>query len=379
MFSNLTQYEYHALKAEMNLADGHSRQDLDPQFQKIFSNLNQIWREAESTCERKMEIRFRDTYASLIESKLLPKCDNFFISPTASSSIDLVAAFLKEKSATVGLIEPCFDNLALLLKRRGVPLIPVAEQELRDPDQIFKQVNRGVFNYLFIVNPNNPTGFNLSHNELCVIATRCRQEDITIIIDATFRLYGEDPGGAFVDFLIEEKVSFILIEDTGKSFPTLEQKASMVIADDNKITELRGIYEEVFLCMSNFTLLLLINFFELTRSIGLSHYLHQDVSIRRELTKRSLDCTTLITTADEAQNSLLGVEWLDCSRLCLNDIRVTELLGAAGLAVLPGRHFFWSNAELGYQRVRISLMKPMHILSKGLDTLARTLNDDPRT
>ena len=375
MFESLTEFEYQALDLELNLADGHSRHDLSPHFHKIFMDLGQIWREGANTAMSEVERQFRNAFAGLVGSELLVDHDGFVICPTASNSIDMVSAWLSERGATVGLIEPCFDNLALLLRRRGFEPIPILESTFRDLDTLTEKLNHDAIDCLFLVNPNNPTGLELSHEELCSIADFCKAEKITLVIDTTFRLFARDVGGRFIDYLLSTEVSFVLIEDTGKTFPTQELKASLVITSNDNQLALRRLYEEVYLCVSNFTLLLLIRMFEVAASLGIGPYLHEDVKVRRQITRHALARTSLVPAA-ESIDSGLGVEWVDCSGTEFDDLGLTQFLNTAGLSVLPGRYFYWQNGDQGRDRVRLSLMKPMDCLSKSLHVLKNSF--EPR-
>lgn len=83
----------------------------------------------------------------------------FSIAPTASSSIDIVAAYMASEGVRVGLITPAFDNLNLMMRRRGVDVTPVPEAEFLDLDRLRERVVRERVGCVFLVSPNIPTGF----------------------------------------------------------------------------------------------------------------------------------------------------------------------------------------------------------------------------
>lgn len=233
----LTDIEVLGLSSPCSLADGHAYQDLDSIYQPIVDGLPASWHRAKSMPIPEMERLYVDTFGKTVGSDALARYPNFKICPTASNSIDIIGAYLAAKGLRVGLIEPTFDNLALLLKRRGVDLVAVDDRELvaaTNADCLDTLLAPLGLRALFLVNPNNPTGRVMSEAQLEAIASYCIRTRTMLILDNSFRMHNRRPYDDY-KLLLASGVSFIAFEDTGKAFPTLDMKASILAySEDNK-------------------------------------------------------------------------------------------------------------------------------------------------
>lgn len=372
MSDTLTDVEIQGLSAPASLADGHAYQDLGPFFAPIVSDLPDIWAEAQLSSIPDMEARYKYSLSTLVGSAGLESLDNFVICPTASNSIDIVGALLAMRRMRVALVEPTFDNLALLLKRRGVDVVPLNETLLHTAaeagclDELLKVMR---FDALFLVKPNNPTGRVIGKSAFKEIISFCVENAIVLVIDNSFRLHCRERYDDYAD-LLHSGVSFIAFEDTGKVFPTLDMKASLLAysADNKQIIE--TIYRELFLCVSNFSLAVLTKFIDVTQKVGISETIWRTVDQHRDILRRAL-ANSLLRIPSESLRSTLSVEWIDCSGLGRCDRDVCKMLEAKGLVILPGRMFFWHSARLkeNQHNVRVSLMKPHQTFLSGVHVL----------
>lgn len=377
----LTDYEMDGLRTYYCLADGHAYQDLHPTFTKIVESLPQIWRDAVKQSLPEAEQLFNNSYASLIHAIVLKNYENFRICPTASNSIDLVAAVLKSLELKAVMIEPTFDNLALLVRRRGVPLSAVEDKKLYDAaesddiDNIFPNLKN--FDALFLVHPNNPNGLILSEDAFKNIVSFCKKYSIVLVIDNCFRAYRRN---FFSDYalLIESSVSFMVFEDTGKVWPTQDLKASLIYFSEDLKTLFNEIYNEVYLCMSNFTLGILSSFFDETTKMGIQKTIWDVVDNRRNMLRKVIEGSRL-SIPDISKKSNLPVEWLIYSLSDKNDLSICQELKRLNLAVLPGRQFFWNSSNSAHHQkyLRISLMKPETVFLNGLNILKKYCQDIP--
>jgi histidinol-phosphate/aromatic aminotransferase/cobyric acid decarboxylase-like protein len=90
------------------------------------------------------------------------RIDRTLLSYAASISAIVAAMFVHQRRLSVALVEPCFDNLRALLVNVGVPLQPLPEQVLYDPDLIYERLAQTVAaDVVFLVDPNNPTGVSM--------------------------------------------------------------------------------------------------------------------------------------------------------------------------------------------------------------------------
>jgi aspartate/methionine/tyrosine aminotransferase len=226
---------------------------------------------------------------------------------------------------------------------------------------------------LFLVQPNNPTGYCLQESELLAIATQCRQMDKILILDNSFRLYNRVP---FDDYslLTEVGVSFISLEDTGKVWPSHDLKASLLFCSPDLEELVGAIYSELYLCHSRFSLLLLEQFSMISAQEGLKASVWDTVDLHRVVLRHALAGTTMdIDPSSHA--SMISVEWLNCSRTGLHDLDVLRMLARSGVLVLPGRLFYWNTGVATHrqQNIRVALMKPEHQFLNAVAVMARVM------
>jgi aspartate/methionine/tyrosine aminotransferase len=88
----------------------------------------------------------------------------------------------------------------------------------------------------------------------------------------------------------------------------------------------------------------------------------------------ALEATPLVL-ANHRENSQLPFAWLDISFTNYSDLQLVELLAEDGVAVLPGRYFYWSSAARHGNRIRVSLMRPNNVLFGGLAGLRRSFSE----
>lgn len=363
----LTDYEQIGFGTKANLADGHAYQGLSRSQAGIVDRLSDLWAYSENQSIPESERLYVRRYADLLGSEHLPGASTHLILPTASNSIDLVAAYLKLRGSRVLLTHPTFDNLALILRRRGVDLCAVSEPEVTGVLPLAPKLARA--DVLFLVNPNNPTGTNLSQQRFEEIVHACILHGITLVIDTSFRLFYTQTWDTY-RILHDNSASFIIFEDTGKVFPTQDMKASLLTCSADHRAALREIYNEIYLCVSKFSLAVLGEFVDDARREGLDRSVHALVAKRRARVREALGEDLIDPTA---RDSRISVEWLSTLGTGRSDNTVTAQLRERGVGVLPGRGFFWNRVaddDTGTGNVRMSLMKPETEFERGLKILA---------
>ena len=374
---SLTDFEVIGLSSPINLADGHAYQDMPIDLATTVTMLPQIWETAEHSSHESVEQKFFDLYAQLsLCTSLTKKTIVKRVCPTASNSIDIVAAYLGARQLHVSLIEPTFDNLYLLLKRRGVPLAPLAERMLDDDQQetLNAQLKQFSNNALFIVNPNNPSGKTLSAQSLSRIAQCCARYNILLIIDNSFRFQKRNH---FDDYqiLLDSGCSFITFEDTGKVWPLQDMKASLLACSLDVSKLLSTIYFEIYLCVSPFTLAVINQFIQSTLHVGLAKSIWSVIDARRRQL-RSLFPSHKLEIDPTGRSSTLSVEWLHCLENGKSDLDVVTEIHSFGLSLLPGRNFFWSaqNKTENQRNIRLSLLKKEKTFRRGMKSIVNYIN-----
>ncbi|MFU2326565.1 aminotransferase class I/II-fold pyridoxal phosphate-dependent enzyme [Pseudomonas sp. NFX98] len=355
--NNLTELEVFGLSAQYNLADGHSYVSAKTHYSSVLCGLPGLWDSAAETPVQQMETAFKEIFAEYFTLDGLKHHEYCSICPTASNSIDIIGAWARSKSLKIGLVEPTFDNLALLLRRREVTLEAVPETALADLTLLKELIQLKNLDALFLVNPNNPTGVVIDSVMMTDIIDICCRLNVVLIIDASFRFCHQVQFDEYA-LLKEKDASFIILEDTGKQWPTLDAKASLLSYSQDLADDIRQIYEEVYLCCSNFTLRLIIAFVDETLKKGGISYIRTIIDENTEIARAAL-AGTLVSIESLQSDAAMSVMWLNIERTGLTDLELTEYLAGYGVAVLPGRYFYWNSHHVaGHYRIRIALMKP---------------------
>jgi aspartate/methionine/tyrosine aminotransferase len=371
LYTTLTEAEVAGFGTAYDLANGHAYHDLPAALHPVISNLPEIWNYAASMTVPDMEEEFKRTSAEIFGSRALADHQFYSICPTASNSIDIVATWLRMKRHNVGLLEPVFDNLYLMLRRRGVNVVSVCESDLIDLEALETKIKNYDLKGLFIVTPNNPTGFQLDADEFQGVCDLCTRMSVVLIVDKTFRLYSKQSFDTY-KVLSESGLDYVVIEDTGKTWPTQDTKASLLVYSEALAEELRVLYEEIFLCSSNFTLAFLKTLIETTRKVGVGKIIHQEVDKRTLHVERALSQTALILVKNNRACSL-PLAWIDCSQTGLTDLEFVRELRGFQIALLPGRFFYWDSQDRHTGHVRLSLMKPDRVFYKAVEALSETV------
>ena len=369
---SLTELEVLGLNSDYNFADGHAYHETNGQLLSIFNDLTTIWQQAAVCPVPQMEREFKGVLAKLIDSAVLARHESFSICPTASNSIDTVAAWLAMHNHHAGLLEPVFDNLYLIMKRRGVKTQSIQEMDLINLDKLESLIDRHKLRALVIVTPNNPTGFELRSDEFRALCALFARKRVTLVVDRTFRFYSQY---RFDDYaLLEDSgANWVTIEDTGKTWPTQDMKVSLIAYSHAIAADLRQLYEEIFLCTSNFALALLAKIMESTLALGIYEVVNKEVAKRKAVVAEALSGTTM-TFVKSARGSLLPFAWLDCSSTGLSDLELVNRLREFRIALLPGRYFYWNSRQAHTSNVRLSLMKPNNQFLPGISLLKDVAN-----
>jgi len=366
----LTSCEEVALTQEFGFADGHAYHDLDDSQLAVVSALPNIWKQAARRRQADIERDFTSAFYTLAKQPSRAVDRRFRICTTASQSIDMVARFLSLRQFRVGLIEPTFDNLALILRRWKVPLASIAFGDLLDLDALAKVADG--LDALFLVLPNNPTGESLSDEQFTAVVDYCRQEGKLLIIDFCFRFFASVASDLFV-IMDSAGIDYICIEDTGKTWPTLDMKASLLVYSSLVANTLEDIYAEIFLCVSPFTLSVLTSFIQASEADDGLNALWSLVDSRHSRLKAALE-GTCFRSLSSSSGVRLPMAWIDIGGSLVTDTDVVSILQQSAISCLPGRHFYWnSNGKNGRGRIRIAFLKSAPTFDVGMERIAEVL------
>lgn len=285
--------------------------------------------------------------------------------PTASQALAAVAAYLARQGRTsVGLIEPTFDSLSHTLSERGLTLHPVAE----DDDAVLAAVTK--YDAVLLVVPNNPTGWSPSASALRQLPALAAASGCLVVIDRTFRFYQEDLVSAC---LAAEGFDWITIDDTGKTWSTVETKVSLLRSNSARIlSDLRRITEMSFLLVPP------LNLYVTAEAI------RHEKGPRRAREAAAANGALLTHHLQELGfTSLSRPSGLALFRLPadapLTAAQLTDELLADGVAILPGSQFYWATPNQGEALIRVALVRPLDYFENAVEAMRRGLRRCLRT
>jgi aspartate/methionine/tyrosine aminotransferase len=352
-YANLTQYERVSLGQTYNLADGHARQYQDQAQEEIRRRLPDIYRASEHVAQLDAERDFQAAFYTLAGQESAIAHPYTLPCTSASLAIDLIATFLSRANHTVSLIQPCFDNLATILSRRRVAATPLGEPDVTPP-MLRGTLGSMAADAVFLTFPNNPTGFVLDPSGFNDLTDLCAEHNKILILDWTFRFFSSLNTWDQYEILERSGVSYICIEDTGKTWPTLDLKCSILATSADMYRQILEVHNDVLLNVSPFVLLLLNQYILDSQRRGLDGTVRRPVLLNRAELRRTLRHSALIPVVGKAE---VSVEWVRIDSAAVTSLDVVALLANIGVGILPGDHFFWNDPKLGAGFVRFALAR----------------------
>ncbi len=362
---NLTRYEWSGLVNRHNLADGHARQNQSRAQEAVVARLGEIFCASEADDQVGIQREFEHAFYDFAgQPSVAARDDRPLHHYSASVSTEVVGNWLRQARLRVGLLHPTFDNIAAILQRQLVPLRPISERIFSAPDDpVF---TRGC-DAVFLVLPNNPTGVDPSPEVLRAIADGCRARDQVLILDASFRFFSDRLRSwdqyAYFD---EIGLRYIGIEDTGKTWPTLDLKVGSLVVDARLRPPLQRITDDFVLNVSPFIFRLLREYIATEDTLPWCVKVGQR---NRAVLEEALAETPVTVVAAQAPMSVAWLELPDRWR----GSHACAWLSDRGVAVLPGAPFFWDDTRLGESHLRVALMRPEDEFVAGADALRHAL------
>ncbi len=346
----LTDWEWEALVSDSNLADGHAHHEPIKGQIAIVEHLPQIYHR--STVERQDAIQdeFTEVFFAVAGQRTFKCLPKPIFNYSCSLSIEIVANYIRLKQMSVALLHPTFDNLADILKRHQVQLLPIEEAVILDPSSFIASTEA---DSIFLVCPNNPTGLELSEKQFSSIVSLCKEYDKLLIIDFSFRFFSSYIAWDQYALLRSSNVRFIALEDTGKTWPTLDMKLGIIVCDEVLRNELSAVSNDIILNVSPFIFNLLTRYISVDLEAG-SILTSSVIEENRSTLKYLLDNTPLII---ERPTSSLSVAWIRLPEAWRSS-DFCAWLERWNVHVLPGGPFYWNDQERGEHYVRIALSRP---------------------
>ena len=378
-FEDLTQHEVEALKQKYNYADAHTHQSQSDSQLEIVKRLPELWLEAEKTKQKTLEKKFIETFYKMRGLSTALSGNNVMLYYAASIANIHIANYLLKKRLSVSLLEPCFDNLYEILMHMEIPLAPLKEELLHEPDQIYENLKNHVqSDAIFIVDPNNPTGFTLlgKKNKKAFenVVQFCKDYDKILVVDycfANFLMNDEDLELYDTYKVLESSgIKYMAIEDTGKTWPIQDAKIAMLKVSNHLYEDMYSIYTAYILNVSPF----ILNF--------LTEYLLDSQKCQFDSTKNILNTNRKIleeTFRDSIlkplkPNGKVSVAWCEIRSPNLKATELQKILYSEGVYVLPGTYFFWHNPSLGEKYIRIALARDPDNFTEGMSLIKEILD-----
>lgn len=362
--TSLTRHEWAGLANKFNLADGHARQGQSIAEEAVVADLPAIFCVAEVAEQHDLQHQFEEAfYANAGQLSVLRPRPPLLHHYSSSVSTEVVANYLRDQGSRVGLLHPTFDNIAAILRRHDIPLIPISEQIFLNPDD--PRLYAG-WEVLFLVTPNNPTGIDPTPETIRLIADNCAARDRILILDVSFRFFSNWMCSwdqyAYFDSI---GLRYIGIEDTGKTWPTLDLKLGTLVCDSILQPPLLQISDDFLLNVSPFIFALLKRYIDVDQA---RHCLSAGITNRHILADALRDGPVELLPSDAS----MSVAWLRLPDKWQSSEICTWLSGK-GISVLPGGPFFWASPALGQRYIRVALMRPEGKFEEGATALGKAL------
>lgn len=369
VFHNLTEHEVCALKAPFNLADAHPHQSQSASQLKIVQRLPDLWLEAERRSQAFFNRAFTNAFFSSQGQEGVTELDRTFLTYASSVSMQIISTYLSLSNKSVALIEPCFDNLADILKSNRIAIQSMNEALLEGIvyENLAKHITGDV---IFTVDPNNPTGFSMfpGNERFAELVKYCVDFEKLLILDlcfAPFALADPDVGRSNIYETLERSgVSYITIEDTGKAWPVQDAKCSLITTSED-LRELIGqIHSNIHLNVSPFLLNLLTHYVSVpVRESGMGP--GSPLEQNREYLEKAFEGSSFEIQVPKAKVSTC---WVKING-AYSSSELQQILVGEGVYILPGEFFFWAHPEKGKSHFRIALSRDQAYFQTAVDRL----------
>jgi aspartate/methionine/tyrosine aminotransferase len=367
MFKNLTGYEIDSLPHSYNLTDGHAFRRWTAAEEAIIDRSAQLFKNNNRRLQPVIEREYIQDYSRLVGQTWGEDALGYLMCFTASMAFEIVANYLRLNRLSLALIEPCFDNLADIFHRHHIPMRPLSDVLLEAPPDTFERALRDIdSDAICLVTPNNPTGMTLTEANLRKLLQFCKERRKLLILDNCFRAYL--PRHLVHDqyrLVLEAGVDAVLVEDTGKTWPTSEIKAPFFA-----VSRARGLFDRIYDIYTDFLLhvspvgiKLMHEFIRLSQQDKMAS-IHDAVRVNRKVLYENLVGTFLTP----CERSFASVAWLRIDHL-LSGQELKQILDEHGVFVLPGNHFFWHDRRQGEQFIRVALARDADMFRKAATLL----------
>jgi aspartate/methionine/tyrosine aminotransferase len=368
MVKNLTCYEIDSLPQSYNLTDGHAFRRWLVAEEAIIDRAAQLFKNNDRRRQAEIEREYVRDFSRLARQTCDEDALGYLMCFTASMAFEIVANYLRLNRLSLALIEPCFDNLADIFRRHDIPIRPISDSFLDAPDDTFtRELSDLDADAICLVTPNNPTGTALAEDNLRVLVQFCKQRRKLLILDNCFRAYL--PRHLVYDqyrLILESGIDAVLVEDTGKTWPSSEIKAPFfaVSRERGLFDRIYDIYTDFLLHVSPVGIKLMHEFIRLSQRDDMAS-VHEVVAVNRKALYDNLAGTFL----SPCELPFASVAWLRIDHP-LNALELKRILDEHSVFVLPGNQFYWHDPRRGEKFIRVALVRDAGMFGEAAALLA---------
>jgi aspartate/methionine/tyrosine aminotransferase len=373
MFRNLTGYEIETLPETYNLTDGHAFRRWFAAEEAIIDRSAQLFKNHNRRAQVAIEREYIQDFLELAKQTCAEDALGYLMCFTASMAFEIVANYLRMKRLRLALIEPCFDNLADIFRRHAIPLRPIPDRLLEAPAEQFERALAAVeSDAICLVTPNNPTGMMLEERNFRLLLEFCKERGRLLILDNCFRAYVPRP--MIYDqyrLVVEAGIDAVMVEDTGKTWPTSEIKAPFVAVSQGRglLRNIYDIYTDFLLHVSPVGIKLMHEFIRLSQEDDMAS-VHEVVRVNREALYENLAGTFLTP----CEHPFASIAWLRIDAP-LSGLELKAILDERGVFVLPGEHFFWHDRRQGERFIRVALVRDADVFREAATLLGEVCRE----
>jgi histidinol-phosphate/aromatic aminotransferase/cobyric acid decarboxylase-like protein len=158
-----------------------------------------------------------------VNSLLASKCFGVkqeYIVP-GNGAAEIIRSLMNNLSGKIGVIYPTFEEYPNRVEADRLEIFTPANEDFSySADDLMGYFTEHPVNVLLIINPDNPSGNNLTKEELQKLAQWSKEQNMTFIMDESFCDFCDDfPNNTLLDNRILEQFSnMIIIKSISKSF-----------------------------------------------------------------------------------------------------------------------------------------------------------------
>lgn len=367
-----TEYERIALAARLNVSDGHAKHTLSSRQWAILAQTRTILESCMTRSQYDLEHEFLSAFFAFAHQPGYSAAKLCVLNYSASCAIKLAAQYCRIREQTkVVLIEPCFDNIRHLISSEGLDIIPIRESQVIDGRFMRQVLDQRTT--LWIVQPNNPTGFCLTQRAFRDLVQTISNSGATFVVDFCFRAFASSLlRWDQYRMLTDSGIPFICFEDTGKTWAVGGAKIGITLCSHTTADVMYKLHDELLLDVGTLPLALITEFIKDSLRPGERGRFRAEVAANRQEVHSLVEKGLVQHRGTACQN--VPLELLALPRHTLATSFWT-MLRDRGVEILPAHNYYWSKVGEGKSLFRIALSRPRVVVNRSVHVICRTLKE----